>query len=365
MENLSYSGNREIMAIVSHFDLKGASVDNIEIFGAGRINKTFRITTKTGNTRNWYLLQNINHTVFPNTKELMNNVISVTEFVRRKGKTELEFIRCKSAADSDCPYLYIDNFGQHWRMYHYIDAVVYSSIIYPYQACMLGEAIADFTTSLEGYDEKRLFETILHFHHTPKRFEAFLISAVTHPQRVQGCEKQVEFVIERKDEFSTLVDALDSGEIPYRVVHNDPKLNNVLFDKETNAPICMIDLDTIMPGTGLYDVGDALRSIANTASEDDKTTKNVSFSIEIYEEFVKGYRKGMGKNLTARENLLIPISPWILSMELGMRFLKDHFDGNVYFKTDYDGQNIERANIQFALAEDIEKKMKDGLLNKT
>ena len=170
--------------------------------------------------------------------------------------------------------------------------------------------------------------------------------------------------MKRTSQMGTLIDALNKKEIPYRVVHNDPKLSNVLFDKEKSEPICMIDLDTIMPGTSLFDVGDAIRSIANTASEDDITTENVSFSLDIYKEFINGYIKGMGDKLTSNERKLIPISVWVLSIELGMRFLTDHIDGNIYFKTDYDGQNVERARIQFKFAECIEELIEKGVLSK-
>lgn len=365
MARLSMAELRHVTNIVNCFEVEEGSIDLIEAFGAGRINVTYKVTIRNRDKRYEYLIQNVNNDVFVDTKGLMENVVSVTNFVRSKGGKALCYIKCKSSihkAHLRGPYIYVDNLtNKHWRMYHYIDADVYPCIIKPHHAYMLGEAIASFSKSLDGFDTQKLVETIPDFHDTPKRFSAFLLSvandSVWHRGRMNGIEKEVDFIIQRSNQLGVMMDALHCGEIPYRVAHNDPKINNVLFDKETSNPICMIDLDTVMPGTGLFDVGDALRSIANSASEDDKTTENVSFSMEVYAQFVKGYLSEMGDKLTKREKELIPISVWIMTMELGIRFLKDHIDGNKYFKFDYDGQNIERARIQLALAEDIEKKM--------
>lgn len=374
MPRLSYSKTRGIMAIVNQFEVEDGVIDLIESFGDGRINRTFKITMKRGGERYEYLLQNVNHFVFPDTDGLMRNVTSVTEHIRASGERALKYIKCKASTHKESTngeYIYIDNTKEHnhWRMYHYIEADVYPCITNPHHAFMLGDAIARFSKSLDGFDATKLVETIPDFHNTPKRYEALLhsvaLDTIDHKNRVGGDERVeswVRFVMERKDRLGTLMNALSSGEIPYRVVHNDPKLSNVLFDKEKNEPICMIDLDTIMPGTGLFDVGDAIRNIANTASEDDKTVDNVSLSLELYEEFVKGYITGMGEKLTQREKELIPMSVWTIAMELGMRFLKDHIDGNHYFKTDYDGQNLERASIQLTLAADIEKLLEEGAL---
>lgn len=366
MANLSYSQTRKMRKIIGRFALQKGTVDIIESFGNGRINRTFKITIKSDDKRYEYLLQNINHYVFYDTKGLMENVTAVTEHIRENCGRSLQYIKCKTYTEESGPYIFIDEDGNHWRMYHYIDADVYPCVIDSHHAYMLGEAIAEFSSSVDGFDTSKLIDTIPDFHDTPKRFHALLVSialdVVNGTKRSDTVKEMISFVTSREKQMGVLMDALEAGEIPYRVVHNDPKISNVLFDKETNAPICMIDPDTIMRGTTLFDVGDALRSIANTASEDDKTTDNVSFSKEIFEEFVKGYIKGMNGKLTKKEIELIPISIWVLAMELGIRFLKDHIDGNVYFKTDYDGQNIERADVQFALAKCIEAELSAGSL---
>lgn len=371
MAELSYSQTRQLAKIANSFELEDGVVDIIESFGSGRINGTYKVTIRHGMKRYEYLLQNINNNVFPDTAGLMSNLTSVTEFVRENGGTALNYIKCKGDVTEEHkngPYICVDDSSKHWRMYHYIDADVYPCIINSHHAFMLGEAIANFSNSLDGFDAKCLTETIPDFHNTPKRYKDLLVS-VAHDtiendaKRVIPVKEYVRAIMSKEDKLSVLMDALEEGDIPYRVVHNDPKLNNVLFDKVTAEPICMIDLDTIMPGTSLFDVGDALRSIANTASEDDKTIENVSFSTEIFEKFVTGYIKGMRGKLTAAEIELIPESIWVIAMELGMRFLKDHIDGNKYFATEYDGQNFERAKVQLRLAECVYEKIRTGELH--
>lgn len=370
MARLSYSQIKLITGIVNQFEIEEGQIDIIEPFGAGRINRTFKITLRNGKKRIEYLLQNVNHFVFPDTKGLMENLTLVTDYIRQHGGQALQYIKCKEdSISTNGPYIYIDDTTSHmhWRMYHYIDADVYPCIINPHHAYKLGEAIASFSKALDGFDTHQLQETIPDFHNTPKRFEALAVSglldSVNDINRMADVKEEIKFVVERRKDLGIIMEALEKEDIPYRVCHNDPKLSNVLFDKQNNSPICMIDLDTIMPGSSLFDVGDAIRSIANMASEDDKTTENVSFSVELYEEFVKGYLEGMGDKLTKKEKELIPMSVWVITMELGIRFLKDHIDKNVYFKTERDGENIERARIQFSLAKDIEEKIKEGKLD--
>lgn len=371
MAELSYLQTRRLAKIANSFELEEGTVDNIESFGSGRINGTYKVTMRHGVKRYEYLLQHVNNNVFPDTAGLMNNLTLVTEFVRKNGGIALNYIKCKSSITNEHmngPYIYVDDSSKHWRMYHYIDADVYPCIINSHHAFMLGEAIANFSNSLDGFDAKCLTETIPDFHNTPKRYKDLLVS-VAHDtiendaRRVIPVKEYIKAIMSKESKLNVLMNALESGNIPYRVVHNDPKLNNVLFDKSTAEPICMIDLDTIMPGTSLFDVGDALRSIANTASEEDKTVENVSFSTEIFEKFVTGYIKGMGDKITTAEIELIPESIWVIAIELGMRFLKDHIDGNKYFSTEYDGQNLERAKVQLRLAECVYEKIDSGELH--
>lgn len=367
---LSYQDVQELTAIVEHFDIeRRGEIDLIKPFGTGRINNTYMITCRDGERRNEYLLQSINTFVFADPERLMQNLVAVTEHIRTNGGHSLEFISTISHNGSDKSYVYTGQDGRVWRMYNYVEADVYPFITRPHHAYMLGEAIADFSKSLQTFDASTLVETIPDFHNTPKRLNDFLLVIVK--DVIYGglrtasdeVKRQISFVISKQDKLGVLMDNLRAGTIPIRVTHNDPKIDNVLFDKKRNTPICMIDLDTIMPGTGLFDVGDALRSIGNTASEDEKNESKVDFSLTIFENFVRGYLKGMNGLLTDKEIELIPYSVWVIAMELGIRFLADHIDNNRYFKTQYDWQNLERSRIQFKLAEVVEEKIESGVLS--
>ncbi len=367
MSKLSYSTIRKLADIVKQFVTEG-KVENIISFGGGRINSTYLVTMKIDSSLSRYLLQNVNNNVFTDVNSLMSNIISVTDHIRSQGGQSLMFLECVNPSAENGPYIYVDGDNNCWRMYPYIEAEVYPCIIDSDDAFMLGEAIADFSRMLEHFDATMLVDTIPDFHNTLKRFETFLVSVaediINGKYRTMNVKPEIKFVIDHKEYMGILVNALQRGDIPVGVTHNDPKISNALFSKTTGAPICMIDLDTVMSGTPLYDIGDALRSIANTDSEDAKTTENVSFSIEIYEAFMKGYLRKMNRALSQNEKKLIPYAPIVIGLELGMRFLTDHIQGNVYFKTDYEGQNLERARVQFALVSDIEQKLKTGILQK-
>ena len=264
MAELSYMQTQQLANIARGFEIEDGVVDIIESFGSGRINGTYKVTIRQGGIRFEYLLQHINNNVFPDTAGLMNNLTLVTEFVRRNGGAALNYIKCRNDVCEDHKngsYIFVDDTSKHWRMYHYIDADVYPCIINSNHAFMLGEAIANFSNSLDGFDTKCLIETIPDFHNTPKRYKDLLVSVAhdtieNNAKRVIPVREYVKAIMDKEDKLGVLMNALESGAIPYRVVHNDPKLNNVLFDKATAEPICMIDLDTIMPGTSLFDVGD-------------------------------------------------------------------------------------------------------------
>lgn len=367
MPRLSYGKTLKLTGIVKNFIPEG-KIENIKAFGDGRINSTYLITVKKDNIFSKYLLQNVNNKVFTDTKVLMSNIIAVTRHIMWQGGMSLQFLKCVNTEKCNGPYIYIDDENEHWRMYDYIDAEVYSCVIESEDAYRLGQSIADFSRFFEDFDTSQLVETIPDFHNTLKRFETFLLAIVEDliygNYRASRVKDEIAFLLKHQDVMGLLVNAQKNGEIPIGVAHNDPKISNALFSKKTGAPICMIDLDTVMPGTPLYDIGDALRSIANTDSEEAKTTDNVSFSVEVYEAFMKGYLSEMNRKLTKQEKELIPYSPLIIALELGMRFLTDHIQGNIYFKTEYDGQNLERARVQFALAKDIEQKINSGILQK-
>lgn len=333
----------------------------------GRINKTIKISVKNKGEDKKYLLQSINTYVFKNAKSLMNNIINVTMHIRGKGKKTLNFIPLKNNANE---YLYIEKDDICWRMYEYIDANVISNISNPSDIELLGNAIADFNISLNDFDVNNVIETIPDFHNTQKRYETFcdILEKCTKQDyyKVETAKEEIEYLHSKKACYNIVEGKMKDCVIPKRLTHNDPKINNILFDNQTGKPICMIDLDTVMPGSILYDIGDAIRSGCSQLLEDnDRSTKN-KINLELYESFVKGFIGRMGENITNTEKALIPFSAWLISVELGMRYLTDYLDGNKYFEVEYEIQNLERAKTQIELAIDIEKnieKMKD-IVNK-
>ncbi|MPN17058.1 N-acetylhexosamine 1-kinase [bioreactor metagenome] len=199
-------------------------------------------------------------------------------------------------------------------------------------------------------------ETIPQFHDTPARYLAFhraiLQNVATRKEQVS---REIDFVLAREDFSHTLMDLQAAGELPLRVTHNDTKINNVLFDEKTNKALCVIDLDTVMPGLSVNDFGDAIRFGASTATEDERDLSNVHFDLELYKTYVKGYLSTCGQSLTKTEKAMLPTGAKMMTLECGMRFLADHLAGDVYFHISREGQNLDRARTQFRLVEEMEK----------
>ncbi len=363
MEKLSYAKSQEIKDIIEKFNIMKGQIKKISTFDNGRIHKTYKVVIRGKNKDKTYLLQEINTNVFTNTDKLIQNIVDVTNYINENGGTSIVFINVKSNKNE---YLLKKIQGRDsryfgcFRCYEYIEADVYQCVNSPSDMYILGKAVAGFAKSLEKYDVNTLHETIPDFHNTPKRFEDLLISiyecSKKDPKRLANVYTLINTIISRRENFSIITDGLKSGEIPTRVTHNDPKLNNVLFDKETGEPICMIDLDTVMPGSILYDIGDAIRYCANTASEEEKDTSNVHFKTDLCIEFIKGYMEVMRDILTPKEIEYMYRAPEIMAWELAIRFLTDYLNGNKYFKVDYDTQNVDRAKVQATLAINMEMK---------
>lgn len=367
MYELSFRETQEIGAIAKKFNIVEGKIEWILPIDSGRINYTYKIVVNTGNDTVSYLLQRINHNVFKSPEEVMDNAILVTNHIRQKGRNTIKFIEVKPGYSAH-EYLYIDDENgekQYWRLSEFIHSEVFQSITKKEDMYVLGNVICDFSKMLDDFDARTLKETIPQFHNTRKRFENLLVSVANnllsnkdeHRAMNPLAKDAIEFVIARREKLSEIVIALENGIIPYRVTHNDPKLNNILFDRKTNKPICLIDLDTVMPGSILYDIGDAIRSGANTISEESKDYSSATLDMELYYEFVKGCLDA--DILTEAEVKLIPLSVWTLTLELGMRFLMDYIDGNIYFPVEYEEQNLIRAWIQFSLVKDIERQFDD------
>ncbi len=329
-------------------------IEETENIPNGHINVTDRVKI---NGRN-YILQRINTTIFKDPVGLMNNIASVTEFLSKKiieanGDPDRETLTLLKARDGK---YYHENENGFYRMYLYItDATCYNKAE---KEGMFGEsakAFGRFQNTLSDFDAKGLSETIKDFHNTPVRFNN-LVKAIEKNTagRAQECGPEIEFYLAHKDYCSTITDRLADGRLPVRVTHNDTKLNNVMLDDATGKGICVIDLDTIMPGSMLYDFGDSIRFGASSAAEDEKDLDSVYCVPVLYEEYVSGFVSEMKDSITDEEVKLLHDGAIMMTLECGMRFLTDYLEGDTYFRTHYAGQNLDRARTQMKLVQDME-----------
>ena len=354
------SDNKIINEVVNTFPFKGELKD-VQITDAGLINSTYVLTLSDENMDFKYVLQKINTSVFKNPDELMSNIMNVTGFLRNKilldgGNPERETLTFLYT-NSNSPY-YRDSEGNCWRTYTYIDkCYTCDSVDEPIKANRSGAAFGRFMNLLSDYPIINLFETIPDFHNTPKRYEA-LDTAISEnlAGRADSVKDEIDFAMSKREDSHKLTDLIESGELPVRVTHNDTKINNVLFDKITNKAFCVIDLDTVMPGLSLYDFGDAIRSGATTANEDEKDLGKYNLDVELFEAYTDGYLSQAGKALTEKEVENLVFSAKLLTLECGVRFLTDYLNGDTYFKTDYPEHNLVRCRTQFKLVRDIENK---------
>lgn len=349
-----------IEEILSAYGL-GGEMSAWEMLKTGHINRTYVITLKNGEKR---LLQQINTTVFTRPVELMDNVMRVTDYLREKiaeegGDPARETLKVFFTRDGKNSF--VDSHNNYWRFYNYVDnAFSYNSIENDELFYRAGAAFGKFQSQLAEFPIDTLFDTIPDFHHTYKRFLNLKKAAEKNAaDRKSEVESELKFAYDREDDTKIIVELIEKGEIPVRVTHNDTKLNNIMFDKDTNDPVCIVDLDTVMPGSALYDFGDAIRFGASTAAEDEKDLSKVSMDLALYEKYVKGYLSTAGKSLTEKEIEYLPFSAKLLTFECGMRFLTDYLDGDVYFGTAYPEHNLDRCHTQFKLVADMEQKFEE------
>lgn len=338
----------------------GGEVLDVAPYGNGHINDTYAVTCQNGDGKVRYILQRLNGNVFPDRAGLMRNMIAVTEYMRAAvlregGDPERECLRLIPTSDGQ-PYLTDEN-GDVWRATQFIentDAYLVADDAEMFRDA--GRAFGKFMQNLDGFDAKGLFEVIPHFHDTVSRFAAFESALERNASgRKDGAADEIAFVLARKDGCDVLVKGLAEGSLPTRVTHNDTKLNNVLIDVDTKKSVCVIDLDTVMAGSMLYDFGDGVRVGCSTAAEDEKDLGKVHFDINMYRAFERGFLKGMGNTVTPKEKSLMSAAARLMTFECGMRFLTDYLSGDVYFKTKYAEHNLVRARTQFKLVEEMEK----------
>ena len=350
------------LEIIKQFTIRGDIVSVVP-FGNGHINDTRLITTveKNGNNRN-YVLQKINKNVFKRPDLLMENYVKVTKFIRAKikkqgGDPEREVINVINTHDGK-DYA-IDSEGDYWRMLVYVtESMSFDKVETPKQFYDSAVAFGHFQYMLSDYPADTLHETIVNFHNTPDRYRQ-LMDAIAENKagRLSEVKAEVEFAMSRREFTETLEKAHKEGRLPLRVTHNDTKLNNILFDINTGETLCVVDLDTIMPGYSVNDFGDSIRFGATTALEDETDLSKVNFDIDLYEVYVKGFIEGAKGGLTEGELELLPIGAIMMTLECGMRFLADHLNGDVYFRIHREGHNLDRARNQFKLVSDMEKRL--------
>ena len=338
----------DIKYIATYFRFEGKIIQIVP-YGNGHINKTYLIET----TRKKYIFQQINSTAFSDVESLMNNIQYVTDHIKSKGYTTLAVIpTCFNEA-------YIMKEGYFYRMYDFIEGTVcYEKVTDLESIRKTGEAFGDLHRQLSDIDSTRVSETIGGFHNTEQRYKN-LQKAVKSDRfrRVLEVSEELDYINKNVDKYSLIIDGIKNKKIPLRITHNDPKINNILFNKKDGSVKCVIDLDTVMPGSALYDFGDALRSLFTGDLEDSEELNKLVVQKDIYEAYLSGYYSKMRGSLNKYEEGLLPMSIYIITMELAIRFLEDYLNGDVYFATSKPKHNLLRARTQIALAKDIEKHM--------
>ncbi len=339
-------------------------------FGGGHVNDTFQLTFDQGGVRLHYVLQRINRNVFRKPEQVMENMDRVTRHLlakihAEKVETRKRTIRLlRTFANQPCV---TDERGDVWRAYIFVEnARAYDVLETPEQAFKVAQAFGEFQCNLVDLPGPRLHETIPDFHNTPKRLEALRQAIRRDPVgRERRVRREIDFIMKREDETERLLRLQAEGAIPERITHNDTKVNNILIDDLTGDGICVIDLDTVMPGLSLYDFGDMVRAGTSPAEEDEVDLAKVGMRFEMYEALYRGFLSSAGSFLTEAERENLPFSGKLIPFEIAIRFLTDYLEGDVYFKVKRPEHNLERCRNQLRMVESIEeqsKRMKDLLL---
>lgn len=347
-----------VMTAAAAFDFEKEPVSFCRC-NAGHINDTFFVQCKDTETQ--YILQRVNTNIFKNPEELMENIYGVCEHVKKKviaagGDPDREVRKIILTKSGD--KYFIDEEGGYWRAYLFIDGVVSLNEADKNTFYKSALAFGHFFTQLADYPAETLHETIVNFHNSVSRYNDFK-KAVEEDKlgRAKEATELIEFALSKKDKCSYILDRIESGEIKLCVTHNDTKLNNVLLDEKTGDGVCVIDLDTVMPGSLLYDFGDAIRFGASSAREDETDLDKVYMDLELFEIFVKGFLEELRPTMTEEEVLGLPMGAYLMTFETGVRFLGDYLNGDTYFKIHYPTHNLDRAKNQLKLIADMDKKL--------
>ena len=345
---------------IAAFTFEGTPI-SCNLYGSGHINDThLLITKKDDGTECRYILQRINHVVFPHPDEVMENILNVTRHLAkgiaaRGGDVTRETLTVVPTKDG-LPY-YRDAIGCYWRAYLFVeDNLSLDKVETPEQFYQSAVAFGRFQNQLSDFPADTLHEAIVNFHNTPVRYENLMRAvAADKVGRAAECAAEIAFAEERREFCGTLYRANAEGKLPLRVTHNDTKLNNILFDAKTKEPLCVIDLDTIMPGFSVNDFGDSIRFGATTAAEDETDLSKVMIDLSLFETFARGFIEGCDGRLTDTEIALLPVGAKMMTLECGMRFLTDYLEGDTYFRIHREKHNLDRARNQFRLVASMEE----------
>ena len=356
---MSYSESN-ICKVIDAYAFPGELLSR-EAFGNGHINDTICLTYNVDGKIKKYVLQKINKYVFHHPDELMDNTVRVTEHIRKKviadgGDSEREVLSVVLTADGRT--FCTDDDDDYWRVTEFIEnSESREAIDKPDDFYQTGLAFGHFQNQLSDFPAETLYETIPGFHNTRSRFDNFVKTVEEDPcGRADECREEINFILERKDLAYYAMNSYEKGELPLRVTHNDTKINNLMFDKTTGRPLCVIDLDTVMPGFAMYDFGDAIRTGANTGAEDEPDVSKIACDLELYEAFAKGFIEGCEGKLTGHEIDTLPMGALGITYEQALRFLEDYIKGDVYYKTAYAKHNLVRTHTQIKLVQDMENK---------
>ena len=351
---------QQVLAVCDRFAFGGAVTD-LKVCGNGHINSTYIITAESGKR---YILQILNTAIFKDPVGVMNNIAAVTDHIRKglaEAGEDTERGTMRVVLTKDGAKGYTDPEGRFWRAYDFVEGTVCRlTVDSPETFARVGEAFGDFQRRLSDFDASKLIESIPNFHNTKKRYADFLAAVERNAAgRADSVRDEIQFITDRADKCSLIVDALECGDLPLRVTHNDTKLSNILLDETTEEAVCIIDLDTVMPGSSLYDFGDSIRTGAASAAEDEPDLDKVHFLPEMFKAYAKGFIKGTGGALTETELTMLPDGGYIITLEQAIRFLGDYLDGDTYYHTDYPDHNLVRARTQLKLVAETEAYMEE------
>lgn len=353
--------DHDLSLIVPHFQIEGRFLDAAR-YGTGHINDTYASRFDVGGKIVRYIHQRINQNVFKKPVEVMENIQRVTSYARERcieagGDPMRETLNVIPAIDGKSYYQASET--DCWRTYVFIEgARTYDQVEDLNHVYSASKAFGNFQRLLSTLPGERLHETIANFHHTRKRFEQFTEALSNDVKnRAQSVKPEIDFVLAREADTSVIVDMLANGQIPERVTHNDTKLNNVMIDDATGEGICVIDLDTVMPGSALYDFGDSVRIGASTSAEDERDLSKAGVSLDMFDRLARGYLDAARDFLTPIEIDYLPFSCKLLTFECGMRFLADHLSGDTYFRIHRENHNLDRCRTQFKMVAEMEARM--------